>query len=254
MVSKETGQEITQKKVSYILRKRLNYTYKKLTYHYIQLNEEKAKAFNEEIKPLLNEYPFIALDECSFYPNLDPRFGYSLKGERAVSKKPSNQGEHYTLLLVVSNSKKDGVIDWKLVKGSVDWKIFYYFLEGINLVGNKKNILLMDNARIHIASRKRREAGLPTVKEQMAKKNIEVRFITPYAPMINPAELSFNKLRRNTERQRTRNYEGMKSAIEKAVKKLNKQDLSKDFWHCVNYFEKKDKSKKKKSKNRLKKS
>jgi transposase len=111
LVSKEKGQEITQKKVSYILRKRLNYTHKKLTYHYIQLNEEKAKAFNEEIKPLLTEYPFIALDECSFYPNLDPRFGYSLKGERAVSKKPGNQGEHYTLLLAVSNSKVNGVVN-----------------------------------------------------------------------------------------------------------------------------------------------
>jgi hypothetical protein len=55
-----------------------------------------------------------------------------------------------------------------------------------------------------------------------------------------PAELSFNKLRQNTERQRTRICEGMKLAIEKAVKKLNKQDLSKDFLHCVNYFEKKD--------------
>jgi hypothetical protein len=28
----------------------------------------------------------------------------------------------------------------------------------------------MDNARIHIASRKRREAGLPAVKEQMARR------------------------------------------------------------------------------------
>jgi len=188
----------------------------------------------------LSEIPFIALDECSFYPNLDPRFGYSLKGKRAVNKKPNNRGEHYTLLLVVSNSKKDGVIDWKLVKGSVDWKIFYYFLEGINLVGNKKNILLMDNARIHIASRKRREAGLPTVKEQMAKKNIEVRFITPYAPMLNTAEYCFNMLRQQTEKQKPRSYEEMRKAIEKVVELLNQKDLSKCFWHCATYFDKKE--------------
>ena len=111
----------------------------------------------------------------------------------------------------------------------------------------------MDNASIHNAFRKRREENLPSVKEQMVRKNTEVRYITAYAPMINPTELCFNKLRQKTERQRSRNYEGMKSAIEKAVKKLNKQDLSKDFWHCVNYFEKKDKLKKKRTKNRLKK-
>ncbi|CAJ0761338.1 15540_t:CDS:2 [Entrophospora sp. SA101] len=218
LVSKEIGQQITQKKISYILRKRLNYTYKKLTFHYTQLDEEKAKAFNEEIKPLLLETPFIALDECSFYPNLDPRFGYAFKGLRAINKKPSNQGEHYTLLFAVSNLKKNG----------------------INPIGNKKNILLMDNARIHHASKKRKEAKLPSVKEQMAKKNIEVRYIVPYAPMLNPTELCFNTLRKNTERQRSRNYEGMKLSIEKAVEELNKQDLSENFRHCSNYFDKKD--------------
>ena len=104
----------------------------------------------------------------------------------------------------------------------------------------------MDNALIHSAPGKRKEAGLPTVKEQMIKKNIEVRFITPYAPMLNPAELCFNKLRQKTENQRSRDYEGMKLAIEKAIEELNKQPLSKDFWHCVNYkyFDKKDKPKK----------
>ncbi|CAG8739098.1 9552_t:CDS:2, partial [Racocetra persica] len=204
LVSKETGQQITQKKVSYILRKRLNYTYKKLTYHYTQLDEEKAKTFNGEIKPLLETNPFIAIDECSFYPNLNPRFGYSLKGERAVSKRPSHKGKHYTLLFAVSNLKKNGEI---------------------KPIGNKRNYLIMDNARIHTAFGKRKEAGLPSVEEQMLKKNIEVRFITKYAPMLNPVELCFNFLRQRTERSRSRNYEEMRLAIEKAVKLLNKKKL-----------------------------
>ena len=118
-VLKETGQLISQQTISRILRKS-NITYKKLTYHYIQLEEEKAKAFNEEIKPLLAECSFVAIDECSFYPNLDPRFGYSLKGERAVSKRPGHKGKHYTLLFAISNQKKNGVVHWKLVEGGVD--------------------------------------------------------------------------------------------------------------------------------------
>ena len=87
--------------------------------------------------------------------------------------------------------------------------MFYDFLEGINPIGNKKNFLLMDNARIHIASNKRKEAELPSVKEQMARKNIEVRYIVPYAPMLNPAELAFCLLRQQTEKQRPRNFEEM---------------------------------------------
>ena len=85
----------------------------------------------------------------------------------------------------------------------------------------------MDNAKIHTAPKKRKKEGLPSVEEQMLKKNIEVRFITRYAPMINPAELCFNFLRQKTEKSRSRNYEGMKLAIEKAVKSLNRKNLSK---------------------------
>src|SRR5947209_13580519 len=101
----------------------------------------------------------------------------------------------------------------------------------------------MDNARIHAAPKKRKEANLPTVEEQMLKKNIEVRFITKYAPMINPAELCFCLLRQQTDKNRPRNYEEMKLAIEKVVKLLNTKDLRKYFEHCVNYFDKKDKNK-----------
>jgi transposase len=100
-------------------------------------------------------------------------------------------------------------------------------LEEINPIGDKKNILLMDNARIHTAPSKREEAKLLSVKEQMLKKNIEVRFITPYAPMLNPTELVFNLFRQQTEKNRPRNYEEMELAIKKVVDLLNTKDLSK---------------------------
>ncbi|CAG8591172.1 1989_t:CDS:10 [Paraglomus brasilianum] len=168
-------------------------------YIFKEIDKEKAKAFNEEIKPLLNEYPFIALDECSFYPNQDPRFGYSLKGDRAIARKPGHKGEHYTLLFAISNLKE------------------------INPIGDKRNYLIMDNAKIHTAPDKREEAGVPSVEEQMLKKNIEVRFITKYAPMINPAELVFNTLRQQTEKQRHRSYEEMEKSIEKVIKEECKE-------------------------------
>ncbi|CAG8822184.1 20227_t:CDS:2 [Gigaspora margarita] len=177
-IFKEFNVPISQPSIC-VLFKKLGITRKRLTFHYNQLDKEKAKEFNKEIKTLLDKTNFIAIDECSFYPNLDPRFGYSLKGERAVSRRPSSQEE-------------------------------------INPIGDKRNILMMDNARIHIASRKRKEAGFLSVEEQMLKKNTK------------------------TEKQRPRNYEEMKSAIEEVVKLLNSKDLSKYFWHCAEYFDEKD--------------
>ncbi|RIA82837.1 hypothetical protein C1645_743506 [Glomus cerebriforme] len=203
-VGKELGIKISRPSITVLLKK-LGITRKKLTYHYNQLNEEKARNFNEEIKPLLTELPFIALDECSFYPNLDPRFGYSIKGTRAKSKRPSHKGKHCTLLFAISNLKE------------------------LKPIGKKKNILLMDNARIHLASNKRKEAGLSSVEEQMLKKDIEIKFITSYAPMLNPTELAFCLLRQQTEKDRPRGYEAMELAIKKVIELLNTKDLSKYF-------------------------
>jgi len=107
--------------------------------------------------------------------------------------------------------------------------VFYDFLEEINPIGDKKNILLIDNSRIHTAFNKRAEKGLPTTEEQMMRKNVEVRFITTYAPMLNPAELVFNLLRQQTEKQRPRSFEEIELAVKKVVELLNKKDLSKYF-------------------------
>lgn len=87
----------------------------------------------------------------------------------------------------------------------------------------------MDNSRIHTAFKKRAKKGLPTIEEQMIKKNIEVRFITTYAPILNPTELVFNLLRQQTEKNRPRNFEEMEKAIEKVVELLNTKDLRKYF-------------------------
>ena len=77
----------------------------------------------------------------------------------------------------------------------------------------------------------------------MFEKNIKVRFITPYAPVLNPTELVFCLLRQQTEKSRPRSYEEVKLAIEKVVEFLNTKDLRKYFWHCATYFDRKDKNK-----------
>src|SRR5688572_23791548 len=98
----------------------------------------------------------------------------------------------------------------------------------------------MDNSRIHTAPKKRLKAKVPSVEEQLARRNMEVRFITAY-PMLNPTELVFNLFRQQTEKNRPRNFEEMELAIEKVVELLNTKDLSKYFWHCANYFDRKEK-------------
>lgn len=62
----------------------------------------------------------------------------------------------------------------------------------------------MDNSRIHTAPKKRMKAKVPSVEEQLAKRNMEVRFITTYAPMLNATELVFCLFRQQTEKEPTK--------------------------------------------------
>ncbi|MEG7978642.1 MAG: transposase [Mollicutes bacterium UO1] len=132
-------------------------------------------------------------------------------------------------MLCIKNSKQGGVIHYELIEKGANTKIFHDFLEEINLLSNEKHYLLLDNASIHSAPDKREALGLLNIEEQLDKKNIEAKYITPYAPMLNPAELCFNFLRQQIEKQRPRNYEELKLAIEKVIELLNEKDLDRYF-------------------------
>ena len=219
-VYQQTNMIVSQQTISRILKRR-GITYKTFTYQYEQMpTMEELKKFVDMVK-CLPANQLLALDECGFHLNEDPRRGYSLKGTRAIAKRPSNKGEHYTLLLCIGNWEKDGVVHYQLIKGGAKVNNFHDFLEGINLFDNENYYLLLDNARIHYASRKRKELGLPTIEEQLSNKNIELTYLPPYTPQLNPTELCFNFLRREIEKNRPRNLEQLKSFIDRAIEKLN---------------------------------
>ncbi|CAI2190707.1 6705_t:CDS:2 [Funneliformis geosporum] len=215
-VFQHLGISISQQTVSRILRKH-RITYKNLTYHYEQMpNMEEIKQFVDMVRGL-PAHQLLALDECGFHLNEDPRRGYSLIGKRAIAKRPSFKGEHYTLLLCIKNVDGKGVVHYQLIKGGAKLQAFYNFLEGINLSDTPK---------------KRKELGLPSIREQLSFKNTELIYFPPYTPQLNPTELCFNFLRQQIEKNRPRNLEQLKSFIDKAIEKLNKKDLTEYFRHC----------------------
>ena len=79
--------------------------------------------------------------------------------------------------------------------------------------------------------------GLSTIKELIASKNIEALCLVSYSPQLNPVELIFNIIRHNIEKSRPRTFEELKSAVDREMEKLNKEDLTKYFQSCLNYFD-----------------
>jgi transposase len=90
----------------------------------------------------------------------------------------------------------------------------------------------LDNAPIHHSYHKRIQAGLPSIQDQLVSKNVEPRFIVPYSPELNPVELCFNFIKQQVEKAKPRTLPELKLAIERAVAKLNRMDLTKFFRHC----------------------
>jgi len=237
-VFQETGQKISQATISRILKKR-KLTRKKASYHYNeQLNySEKIEKFIEEV-PTLSKFPILALDECSFHLNEVPRYAYATRGMRANRRKPSKKGDNHTLILCILNQGRHSIVHWELIPGGMKTKDFHNFLTNLKLPSNEKHYLLMDNLKVHKATSSCKKLKLSTIRELLVSKNIEPIYLPPYSPQLNPVELCFNFLRNNTEKRKPRTTEELKSSVSKAIEALEKQDLTKYFKHCWEYFDK----------------
>ncbi|CAH1768912.1 14407_t:CDS:2, partial [Entrophospora sp. SA101] len=125
---------------------------------------------HQEMADMLKEK---AIDECHFYLNEAPRYGYAPKSQRTISPAPGSKGGSYSLIIWVKNGK-----------------------EG--------DFLVMDNASFHRAPCKRKELGLSSIEEQLSLKNSKLFSLPTHSPQLNPAELLFNTIRHNIEKSQKR--------------------------------------------------
>jgi len=230
----ETGQKFSVPTIFRTLEKARK-PLKKGTKQHIKQDKEKVKQFIAENSCLLSLNSLLAIDECGFNLGAVPKYARADKNKRAVIKRTITKGLHYTLLLCVKNVNQPAIIHYQLTKEKVDTKFFHDFLEEINLASNDKHYLLLDNASIHHALGKRKELKLPSIQEQASKKNLELRYLTAYAPELNPVEKCFNFIKHHYRKARPQTFDELKQIIEETIKKLQQKDLRKWFKSCFDY-------------------
>lgn len=120
----------------------------------------------------------IAIDECHFQASDHVRYGWCRKNERLPRRK-SDRPQRLSLLLAVS---KHGVVESRLVRGSVNSLVFIDFLRHLPAGAT----LLLDNASIHRAK---------IVRDFCAARDTTLNYIPPYCPWYNPAEYAFSKIK-----------------------------------------------------------
>lgn len=233
---RETGQRFSVPTIFRTL-EREKKPLKKATKQHINQNKEKVKQFITDNSWLLSLDSLLAVDECGFKLGVVPSYARADKGQRAVVKRPT-RGWNHTLLLCVQNVNQKAVIHYQLTKPKeiVDTKVFYDFLEGINLTNKDKHYLLLDNAGIHYGDDKRvKILKLPTIKEQARKKNIELKYLVSYAPELNPTEKCFNFIKHYYRKARPKTFAELEKVIKETIEKLQQQDLRKFFRSCFDY-------------------
>ena len=178
----------------------------------------------------LPRYRILFLDECSFHLNLAPRYGYSFKGMRAISQRPSNKGKNYTLIFLaqIANGKK--LIHSKLIEGGMKSKEFHEFITSLELPTNEKYYLIMDNLSVHRAKGSCLKLGLTPIKELLTSKKIEPVYLPPYTPELNPAERCFNIIRKDIESNQPRTKEALDSFIKKKVENFFQKEDFNNYW------------------------
>ncbi|CAG8437393.1 6945_t:CDS:2 [Ambispora leptoticha] len=107
-----------------------------------------------------------------------------------------------TLSNCLQSKQEQGVVHYELVEERVDVKVFHDFLTSANVNFEEKSYLLLDNASIHRAPKKRKQLGLPTIEEQLNPRNAELTYLPSRSPQLNPVELLFNTIRHNIEKAR----------------------------------------------------
>lgn len=223
---KERGIKVNQATICRTLKKH-GIAYKRNTQRYLERKPLLSKIiqFMEKVKSLPQEQ-IGAIDECGFNFGGFPRRSYSRKGLRSFIWKKGKRGVNYTLILYIQNVNKKGVVKYQIIEGGMKTENLYDFLKETNLPNRNILYLMLDNLKAHHSKR---------IKELLKNKNIEPLFLVPYTPELNPVELCFNNIRSYVEDCQPTNLEELKSAIDGAIEKVQKKDLTKYFRHCLNY-------------------
>ena len=161
-------------------------TRKKLQHVALQRTMELRSSFMASVYTFPTEM-FVWIDDSgSDCKDQLRRYGYALRGERAVCRKLLVRGRRVSAVAAISSQ---GLIALELTDGTVDGDIFFDFVRG-SLIPEMRpfdgsspmSIALMDNCSIHHTHE---------VADLFLTAGILLIFLSPYSPDMNPIELAF---------------------------------------------------------------
>lgn len=147
--------------------------------------------------------------------------GRASGGARACGNAPKNYGAGVTVLGAM---RQDGKLATFEVRGATDESVMLAFIrEVLSAVMEKGDVVVLDNLSSHKTCK---------VREAFAALGVEVWYLPPYSPDLNPIELCWSKFKAILKQAAARSYETLSEAISRALKKITAADIKNWTRHC----------------------
>jgi len=185
-----------------------------------EANQEKRRTFSEW-QANVDIGRVFAIDEAGSHIAMTPNYAWAPRGERARDAVPRNRGTVVTMLAALSI---DGLCAMMTVEGGTSGDVFLAYSENVLLPELRPgDVVLLDNVGAH---RDRR------VQEAFERAGVELCYLPPYSPDLNPIELAWAKVKWFLRLAKARTREALDTAVAFAMNMISEDEARRWFGHC----------------------
>lgn len=161
------------------------------------------------------------VDETGVNLSLARMYGRAAGGNRAMGHVPKNYGAGVTILGAMNRHGQLAALE---VRGATDELVMLSFIQEIlTSVMQKGDVVVLDNLTSHKTRR---------VQAAFAALGVEVWYLPPYSPDLNPIEMCWSKFKTLLKQTAARTYETLSEAISSALEKITAADTENWIRHC----------------------
>jgi transposase len=163
----------------------------------------------------------VVIDETGCNIKLTPEYGWAIRGERLVDRRPACRGKN---LSVVGAVRVDRVLCHDKFEGALNGERWLRFVEK-TLCAHlyPGDIVLLDNLAIH----KNTEA-VALIEATGAT----VKFLPPYSPDLSPIEMCWSFVKHHLRRLRERDIPALRRGVWRVLMRVTGRHLAAWFEKC----------------------
>lgn len=161
------------------------------------------------------------IDETGVNTKLARLYGRSRRGERCRSAVPHAHWQSSTFLAALRHEQMTAPF---LVEGPLDAEVFRVYLQQVLIPClHPGDTLILDNLATH---------KVQGVKPLLQANGVELRYLPPYSPDLNPIEPAFSKLKAHLRQAAARSEEQLVIAVADSLDTFSVADCRAFFRHA----------------------